>query len=222
MNMHYSTFDVVTFAIFLVSLSIFIQKRNPKYLRLFPVYLFFALIVLLRSEWLSNHGRYNSGLVNVWGVVEFCFYFFVLHEIIVNVKAKQVIKYTAVAFALFAFFNLIFIQQKVEFNPVNFTIGCLITVLACIYYFVELFQKTEAQSLSGLPAFWISSGILFNTVLSFPAFAMASFLEESTKVNRANLFIYRNIDSILLIIIILTYILYSIGFVCRIILRKSD
>ncbi len=53
-------------------------------------------------------------------------------------------------------------------NPVNFAIGCLIIVSLCIYYFSELFQKAEVQSLARLPSFWIISGILFNNVLFFP------------------------------------------------------
>lgn len=219
--MHYSAFDIINFAIFVISFLVFIHKPTPVYLKLFPVYFFCELIVVLREEWLSNHGKYNTGLANVWGIVEFCFYFFVLREIIVRLKIKRLMLYVSVAFASFAFFNLLVIQHKVGFNPVNFTIGCLITVSFCIYYFVELFQKTEAQSLSRLPAFWISSGILFNTVLTFPTFALLFFLEDSTKVDRATQLLYRNFDRILIVIGILTMLLYMFGFLCRISFRKS-
>jgi hypothetical protein len=219
--MHYSAFDFIVLAIFLISFSVFIQKPTPIYLKLFPVYFFGALVSGLRQEWLYQHGKYNTGVANVWGIIEFCFYFFVLHEIIVNIKVKRGILYVSVFFALFAFFNIIIIQHKVGFNPVNFTIGCLITVLACIYYFVELFQKTETPSLSRLPEFWISSAILFNTVLSFPTFALEKFLEESTKVSKATQLLYRNLDSIVLITVVFTIILYTIGFLCRIRFRKS-
>lgn len=219
--MHFSTVDIITGTAFLISLMVFIQKPTPIYLKFFPVYLFSALIVDLRSEWLVWHGHYNTGLANIWGIIEFCFYFFVIHEIIINLKIKRVILFTSVAFALFAFYNITFIQHKIGFNPVNFTIGCLITVLACIYYFVELFQKVEALSLSRLPAFWICTGILFNTVLSFPSFALNSFLEESSKVSRATQLLYRNLNSIMLFVIGLTFILYAIGFLCRIRISKS-
>jgi hypothetical protein len=173
------------------------------------------------EEWLAKTGKYNTEDLNVWSIIEFCFYYFVLHEIIANKKIKKIILYVLILFPLFAFSNLIFIRHKVGFNPVNFTIGCLITVLACIYYFVELFQKTEIQSFSRLPAFWIASSIFFNTILSFPAVAIASFLEESRKVSSANQFIYRNLDYILDIILILTTILYALGFLCRVKFGKT-
>jgi hypothetical protein len=200
---------------------VYFQKPTPKYLKFFPVYLFCALIVDLRGEWLVWHGHYNTGLANVWGILEFCFYYFVMHEVIISVKIKRIIFYISIAFALFAFYNIIFIQHKVGFNPVNFTIGCLITVSICIYYFVELFQKVEALSLSRLPAFWICTGILFNTVLSFPTFALESFLEESSKVSRATQLLYQNLDSVMLFVIGFTFILYAIGFLCRIRISKS-
>jgi len=219
--MHFSSLDIINLIILLISLLVFIQKPTPVYLKLFPVYFFFGLIVILREEWLANHGKYNAELVNIWGVIEFCFYFFVLREIIVNLKIKRLIVYISAAFALFAFFNLFFVQHKVGFNPVNFTIGCLITVSSCIYYFMELFRKAEAQSLSRLPAFWISSGILFNTVLNFPAWALLFFLEESTKVDKATFLLYSNIVRILFIVSVLTLTLYAIGFLCRIRFRKS-
>jgi len=219
--MQYSTFDYIIFAIFLISFLVFFQKSTPIYLKLFPVYFFGALVMGLWEEWVARHGKYNTGLQNVWGIVEFCFYFFVLHEIIVNKKIKRLIVFVSVLFAVFAFSNIFLIKHKVGFNPVNFTIGCLITVSGCIYYFVELFQKTEAQSLSRSPAFWISSAIFFNTVLSFPLFALYTFLDESNKVNRATLLLYNNLDSIITIILLLTIILYAIGFLCRIKFSKT-
>jgi len=221
MIMHYTIFDYLILATFLISLSVYYQKPTPIYLKLFPVYLLSALIAELWMEWLSQQGRYNTGVANVWGIIEFCFYFFVLYEIIANKKIKRVILFISIAFACIGFFNLIFIQKKVGFNPVNFSLGCLITVSACIYYFVELFQKVEAPSLSRLPAFWICSGIFFNTILSFPTFALLSFMQQISRENKAARLLFQNIDSIFLITILLTFILYAIGILCRIRIRKS-
>lgn len=218
--MHYSLFDYVLVVTFLISLSVYFQKPTLLYLKIFPLYLLGALVCGLRGEWLAQHGKYNTGVANVWGILEFCFFFFVLREIIVNVRVKRIIFFVSIVFASFAFIDIAFIQRIVGFNPINFTIGCLITVCSCIYYFIELFQKTEVQSLSRSPAFWIASGILFNTILSFPVFALITFLEVATKVNKATQLLYRNIDSIVNIIVLLTMILFSIGFLCRISMRK--
>lgn len=213
--MHYSFFDCILIVILIISLSVYFQKLTPLYLKIFPAYFLGSLVSGLRSEWLYQHGRYNTGVLNIWGIIEFCFFFFVLREIIVKRKIKQIISLVSISFALFASVNIFFVQKNVGFNPVNFTIGCLITVLACIYYFIELFQKTEAQSLSRLPAFWIASGIFFNTILSFPVFALITFLELSTKENNT-------IPDIVNITVLLTMLLFAIGFLCRFGIRKSN
>ena len=165
-------------------------------------------------EYLVNHGKYNTGFANLWGTIEFCFYFFVLRELIVNVKIRRVILFVIALFPVFSFVNLYF-QKQDGFNPTNFTIGSLITVSFCIYYFVELFQKAEIQSLARLPAFWIATAILFTTVLTFPTFAFISFMKKVPDI------ISKNITSIFYIINILTSVLYTIGFLCRIRIRKS-
>jgi hypothetical protein len=130
--------------------------------------------------------------------------------------------YIIVIYAIFASANLLFFQHNDLFNPINFTIGTVITVIFCIYYFFELFRRTEAQSLTRLPSFWIVSGILFNVVLIFPIFALVSFMNQLSKTNRnTSMIIFNNIVAIFNIISVLTYILYSIGFLCRIRTSKS-
>jgi hypothetical protein len=144
-------------------------------------------------------------------------YFYVVRSVIVNKKVKKSIFYTTISFAVFAVTNLFFIQKDDRFNPINFTIGTVITVVICIYYFIELFQKTETQSLAKLTGFWIVSGILFNVVLMFPMSASISFMDNMSKANQKTMMImFNHFESIYDIISMLTYMLYSIGFLSRI------
>ncbi len=220
--MHFTLFDCIVFGSFLISLTVFIERPIPVYLKLFPLYFLCALICGMRVEWLAFHNLYSTGIANIWSIFEFCYFFFIIHETIVNKKVKRIILYIILIFAILAFFNMFFIQKKVGFNPINFTVGCLIIVSLCIYYFVELFQKTEVQSLSKLPEFWIVSGLLFNNVLSFPQFALENFMETLTRANYNKYHIlFDNIGLINNITVMLTSILYSIGFLCRIRISKS-
>jgi hypothetical protein len=220
--MHLTFFDDIVLGSFLMSLLVFLKRPVPLYLKLFPLYFFCAFISGLRVEWLADHNMYSTGVSNVWGIIEFCYFFFIIHETIINKKARAIISYTILIFAFLAFFNIFFIQKKVGFNAVNFTVGCLIIVSLCIYYFIELFQKAEVQSLLKLPSFWIVSGLLFNNVLSFPQFALDNFMETLNKANYNNYHIlFDNMEVIYNITVLLTSILYSIGFLCRIQINKS-
>ena len=145
-----------------------------------------------------------------------------LRSVIANIKVKKRIFYTTIAFVVFALINLLFFQRNDLFNPINFTVGTVITVILCIYYYFELFLKTQAESLSRLTSFWIVSGILFNVVLIFPIFALISFMDQLSKANqKTSMIVFDHIEAIFNIISVLTYILYSIGFICRIRTSKS-
>jgi hypothetical protein len=214
--------DFIQLSIFLISLSVFLRKPVPRYLKFFPLYFFCLMIVDKIIDYTTDLGMHNNIIPNVSGILEFSFYFFVLREIIVSVKVKKLILYIIIVFAIFAFVNLFLIQLNDLFNPINFTIGTVITVVFCIYYFFELFQKTEAQSLMQLTSFWIVSAILFNVVLIFPIWALFSFMDRLSKANRkTSMIIFNNIIAIFNIISFLTYTLYSIGFLCRIRMNKS-
>ncbi len=212
--MDISGFNILEIILMLISLSVFIQKSTPLYLKLFPLYFFLALIEDFVSGYLADRGRYNTGVVNSWGIVEFCFYFFVLRAFIVSIKMRRIILLVIFLYPIFAITNLV-IQKKVGFNPINFTVGSLITVSCCIFYFVELFQRADSPSLTRLPPFWITNAILFTIVLTFPFYSFVSFMTKLPNL------IYNNIMAIFYVINILTSILYSIGFLCRIKIRKS-
>ncbi len=56
MIMQFSGFDIIQLILFLISLTVFMQKPAPLYLKLFPVYLFLSLIDgmvvgYLQSSW---------------------------------------------------------------------------------------------------------------------------------------------------------------------------
>jgi hypothetical protein len=213
--MHFSLNDYILFVMFLVSLTSFIQKPTFFYLKLFPLYIIIALIVELVEVNMARQGKTNTGIANIFGTAEFCFYLFVLREIIINVKVRRIILFFLFFYPILCFI-IIYLQKQVGFSTINFSIGCLLTVVFCIYYYMELFQQAETRSLAKLPAFWIATGIFFSNVLTFPTFALMSYMKDIPKL------ILNNLSTIFNIISILTSILYSIGFLCRLRIRKSS
>jgi hypothetical protein len=215
--MTFSINDLIQFSIFLVSFSVFARKPVPPYLQLFPVYFFLLMLGNITIEYTTPLGIHNTIIQNISGIGEFFFYFYVIRTVVVNRKVKNGIFYTSIAFTVFALINLFFIQKDDRFNPINFTIGTILSVSFCIYYFFELFQKTETHSLRKITGFWIVSGIFFNVVLSFPMYASISFMDNMSRVNKQNMIIiFNHIEAIYNIMNTFTYILYTIGFLSRI------
>ena len=97
----------------------------------------------------------------------------------------------------------------------TYSLGCLLVVATCIYYFWELFQQTYYVKLIREPAFWICSGLLFYYAVSFPIYGLINFVSEKNP----------QVTNVLAIILdsvnIFLYLSFVIAFLCRIKIRNS-
>lgn len=200
---------------FLASLSVFISSTNASfYLKLFPPFLLATLIVESLGSYLSSTGNPNVWLYNFFTVVEFCFYLWIVSLIVNNSRMKKIIRVILIFFALASVGNIIFIQKMKAFHTVTYAIGCLLIVAVCIYYFFELFKYPKSVKLKNTPAFWICSGLLFFYCCGFPLFGMFNFLSGISKL------IIKNFYTIIVILNIFLYSLFTIAFLCRLKTRK--
>lgn len=200
---------------FLASLSVYFTSKNDYfYLKLFPPFLLATIIVEAIGNYLGSKGKSNIVIYNFFTVFEFCFYLWVISLIISNKQVKKITRGTALLYMLIAVINIIFIQKMNAFHSVTYAFGCLLIVAFCIYYFLELFKLPKSVKLKNNPAFWICSGLLFFYCCGFPLFGMANFLSGISKL------IIRNFLSIIIILNIFLYSLFTIAFLCRIKTRK--
>ncbi|HMH31937.1 MAG TPA: hypothetical protein VK543_02850 [Puia sp.] len=200
---------------FFAALTVYFQPGSPLYLKLFPPFLAMTILVeLTASYFIVKYGE-NVSVYNIFNIVNFCFYYFVLREIITNKTAKKVIFYIMMIFLPLAVCNLLFVQKIGNFNSMTFSIGSLLIVGMCVYYFFELFQLPKAINLLREPAFWICSGLLFFFVCSFPFFGLINF------ISNASLLLLSRFVRVLIIVNVFLYSLFTIAFLCRIRIRRS-
>lgn len=200
---------------FLASLSVyFFSKPAALYLRLFPPFLLISIAVELSGMYYSDIGQPNTLQYNFFSVFEFCFYLFVLSQVISKIKIKKAVWVTMALYALTATVNILFIQGKYVFHTITYALGCLLIVVFCIYYFLELFRLPKSVKLQNNPAFWICSGLLFYFCCGFPLFGLINYLVSVSTLLRDNFF------TIVTILNIFLYSLFTIGFLCRIETRK--
>ncbi len=195
---------------FLTSLSVYwFSKKPPFYLKLFPPFLLITLTIEIIGSYLSHIRKPNLWLYNFFTVFEFCFYLFVISLIISDSKMKKIIRISMVFYALGSIVNIIFIQEMKAFHTGSYAIGCLLIVAVCAYYFFELFKLPKSVKLKNNPAFWISSGLLFFYCCGFPLYGLTNFISGISKL------IIRNFYSIIIILNIFLYSLFTIAFLCR-------
>ena len=200
---------------FVASLTIYFSARPLyNYLNLFPPFLLVTLFIETLGAYWSSIWKHNIWLYNFFSVFEFCFYLWLISLIISNKKIKKIIKITLVIYALIAIINILFIQKMKMFHTVTYSLGCLLIVSFCIYYFLELFRLPKSVKLKNDPAFWLCSGLLFYYCCGFPLFGLINFVNGLPKL------IIKNFQTIVTIMNILLYSLFTIAFLCRIKTRK--
>lgn len=197
------------------SITPFFQKRSPLFLRLCPFYLLVTILVQQLGNYMSRNGIHNALLYNCYSIFEFIFYLFILREIIQNRRIKRIILFILIIYPLIALFNVFYAGIGTAFNSDTYAIGCIVIVILCIIYFVELFQLPKAANLKNEPSFWICTAILFAYVCTFPFWGLVNFMNTAPKIVIANLM------TIITIINILSYSLFTIAFLCKIRIRKS-
>ncbi len=203
------------FISFLASLSVYSSSNTSyPYLKLFPPFLLTTIIVESIGSYIGSIRISNLTLYNFFTVFEFCFYLYVIRMIISNAQVKKVFLIAIVAYGSIAIINIIFIQKLKAFHTMSYALGCLVIVAACVYYFFELFKLPKAVKLVNNPAFWICSGLLFFYCCGFPLYGMFNFLSGISRL------IIRNFYSIIVILNIFLYSLFTIGFLCRLKVRK--
>jgi hypothetical protein len=202
---------------FVASLSVyFVPKPAQLYLKVFPPYLLATASVEVLGHYMDTIGKPNVFVYNFFTVIEFCFYFFVLSQVITNLRMKKVMVATIIIYAAGALVNIFFFQgAKKMFHTVTYSIGCLLVAVSCIYYFWELFRLPKSVKLHLNPAFWICTGLLFFYICGFPLYGFINYLVSVSVLLRDNFFVIVTILNIFL------YTLFTIGFLCRIRIRKS-
>jgi len=203
------------FFCFLASLSVyFFSKSSFFYLKLFPPFLLATFVAETFGSYLSALKKPNVAIYNFFTVFEFCFYLYIISLIISNKKMKKTLLVTIAVYSTTAVMNIVFFQGMNAFHTVTYAFGCLIIVGACMYYFFELFRFPNSVDLKTNPAFWICSGLLFFYCCGFPLFGFTNLISGISRL------IIRNLYSIIVILNIFLYSLFTIGFLCRLKVRK--
>ena len=199
---------------FLASLTAFIQPRAAFYLQLLSLYLLLDCVVETYTNYQALH-VHNTQLVNSLSSAAFFYFFiYILRVITHGIKARRVLLYCLFIFPIISIANT-FLFQKYVFQSITYSIGCLLIVTACIYYFWELFQNKAYVNLVREPAFWICSGLLFFCACSFPVYAMLNF------ISNVSLRLGRIVGLIMDLVYIFLYLSFIIAFLCRLRPRKS-
>ncbi len=197
--------------------SLYRKRPREIYLKIFPFLLVLTLLVELTAVWMVKTEKMHAPtyyLYNPFTTLEFIFYFFSIREIIKKKTAKNILLGLMLAFPLAVMINMFFFQGMHKFNSFTYSIGCLLIVGCCIYYFYELFLMPHSVNLLRQPPFWICTALIFFYAFTYPIYGLSNLMSGLPK----HLLIL--IGSILESLNILLYSFFSIAFLCRLRIQK--
>ncbi len=201
------------FICLMFSLTLYFRRGIPLYLKLFPPFLVITLVIEIVRWILKGKGVDTSLMYFLFIAFEFVLYLYMLYLIIRRTRAKKIILSMAFIYPVLALLS-IFIFEVNVFPSISYSIGCLLIVGVCIYYFFELFRYPSSISLLREPAFWICTGLLFFYICSFPLFGLYRLLYSASST------IMNNISTILDVMNVFLYTFFTTAFLCGIRIRK--
>jgi len=204
----------MAFFALLASSALYFQPKKDLYLRLFPLFLLVVAVGMGVGGYLAAKAKPNLFIFNPLTILQVCFYFFVLYRIIHNKAVKRIALYLIILYPLVAGYNILFIQKH-TFHSMTYSLGGLLVVTLCVYYFLELFQSRRSTNLMRQPDFWICSGLLFYFTCTFPIYGLLNFLKQPSR------FIISNINIIFGVLDGLLFTSFAIAFLCGLKTRKS-
>jgi len=132
-----------------------------------------------------NHN--NAFIYGVSIPIEYCFYLFLFYNHIANALFRKIILLFGVFVFFLALLSLLSLNRK-GFNYDILLIGnCTMIVTSC-FYFWDLFNTEQDESLFNIPFFWLAAGVfLFNIgEISYSMFAKrwTSLIDTNTNFLR--------------------------------------
>ncbi|MGB8191011.1 MAG: hypothetical protein WCF67_03785 [Chitinophagaceae bacterium] len=197
----------------IVGFATLMKNSRAYYLRLFPFFLLLALISEMWAWRLGMKNINNIGIYNFFSVIAFIFYMYVLRYVVFSKKAKKIILFVMIVYAIVSLSNILFIQKIDTFHTITYSLGCFLLIVISIYYFYELFQVPRSINLRREPAFWIVAGLLFFYSCTLPILGIVNYMPNA---------IAFSLGPIIKVLNVLLYSLFTIAFVCRMNLRSMS
>lgn len=92
-----------------------------------------------------------------------------------NKHGRKTFVFVAVAFEIFAFINVLFIQKS-SINSYTLVLNSIVVIAFTLYYFFWLLKELPAVQLHRLPMFWVNAAyIIYNSANLF-LFVFTSYL----------------------------------------------
>ncbi len=186
------------------------------FLRWFAPFLFATALVETIAFEMATRSIPNVWLYNYFSAIEFNFYFLFFYQLLRGVLVRRIVLITVVVYPILAFTNIIFFQGRngAELHTYTVMLGAILVIIYCMLFFYQVLRYPGTESLTRIPAFWITTGLLFFYACTFATISLTNYFIDMRYYSGI-------LDTILQFANVFLYILISIGLLCKVKVRKS-
>ena len=172
-----------------------------------------SVIVEIIGWQMALKSYHTVSLYNFFTLFEFLFYLLFFYLVFADKKMKRIVSLSALFYALCGLLNILFVHKE-TFHSSTYVLGSVLIVTFSVVYFSYLFRFPESGSLVRNPFFWIVIGLLFYYTCSVSLYGLQNFITNTLPYYDNILTVTGDFLNVLL------YTLFSIGFLCKINIRK--
>ncbi|MBK0379124.1 hypothetical protein [Mucilaginibacter segetis] len=201
----YTHYIIPSTALLPIFFAVFKYKYLPKALKVIFWYVLISAIINLINRIYIIYGGNSILIYHLYGIFEFCclsLYFMIFYD---KKKRRQLIA-IAITFAILCIINLLFIQNKEQFNSYTRPIGA---ILIALYSMQLLFKQNDSDTNVNWADNcynWINTGLLLYYASGLLMFVSSNYI---LKANHTLIHIIFGVSESILA---LEYILFAIGF----------
>jgi len=204
-------FIQTTLSVAVLVLCLYKYKRRPLYIRLM------GLVFIV--SFLANFGGfalYHLGLGRYTNIPQSAYDPIVLPIIslvfyhALNQRFGRIFFVIAIGFVCFSIVNMMGLQKEAINSYHKFVSSFFITCY-CVFYFYRLMVELPATHLQRIPMFWFTSGFLIYHAGTIFLFAFTAYLTDVLKNNLVAYWVFHNILSIIMHLIIVVGAFYDLS-----------
>ncbi len=149
----------------------------------------------------------NLPLLHILTVLELYIFVLFYQQLLFSSRILVMFRLLPLVFLAACVFNAVFFQDIYTYNSYARSLEALIIMLLAINYFAKIAASPQGSKIYALPGFWFNTAAFLYFSGAFMLFIFSNFI---VRVSRYNFNIIWNIHASL---VLLMYVLFTIGFV---------
>jgi hypothetical protein len=134
---------------------------QPAVLRLFVPFLLLTLVMEVVGKVTSKMHLQNHWIFNFFTCFEFLFYSYIYSRLLVDPKWVRVVRYAMLVYPALFLVNIFFVEGFHHFHTITYRVGSVMIVFWSYLFFRQMMRSEAMEPVLRVPAFWISTGLLF-------------------------------------------------------------